>query len=467
MTATNKNSDNIRKYRKPLNINIGLIIFSIIFIYIIICVFLYFTSNHIIGYEVNIGTLSVENVYNGIAIRDEEIINSDYSGYINYYAREGEKVGVSNLVYSVDESGKLSETLNTDTATGENTLTDENISELKTDILSFTNTYSNRDFAKVYDFKYDIQGTVLKLSNTNTLNSLGSLSGNSLNGMINFGRAPKDGVVSYNIDGYESLKESDITAAVFDKDSYKKEQQLNNDLVSKGDPVYKISRSENWSIVIPVDEERAQELTDDPYVKIKFLKNQRESWATATILKSTDGSLFANLALNNSMITFCTDRYIDIELEFTEEAGLKIPLSSIVEKEFFLIPLAYITKGGDGTTDGFMRESYAEDGSVSTEFVPTTIYNSTETDYYVDDSSLKIGDYIIKPDSNDKYPISKKATLIGVYNINKGYADFKQIIILYQNTEYAIVQSNTQYGLSVYDYIVLDASTVSENDFVH
>ena len=114
-----------------------------------------------------------------------------------------------------------------------------------------------------------------------------------------------------------------------------------------------------------------------------------------------------------------------------------------------------------------MRESYAEDGSVSTEFVPTTIYNSTETDYYVDDSSLKIGDYIIKPDSNDKYPISKKATLIGVYNINKGYADFKQIIILYQNTEYAIVQSNTQYGLSVYDYIVLDASTVSENDFVH
>ena len=74
---------------------------------------------------------------------------------------------------------------------------------------------------------------------------------------------------------------------------------------------------------------------------------------------------------------------------------------------------------------------------------------------------------IIKPDSNDKYAISKKASLIGVYNINKGYADFKQINILYQNEEYSIVESNTQYGLNVYDYIVLDAKTVNEDDIIY
>ncbi|MDD2971986.1 MAG: HlyD family efflux transporter periplasmic adaptor subunit [Lachnospiraceae bacterium] len=464
--APQKNTGNVRKYRKPLNINIGLIIFSIIFIYILICVFLYFTNKHIVGYEVNAGTLSVENVYAGIALREESIQKSDYSGYINYYAREGEKVGVSNLVYSVDESGKLSETLNTNAASGENTLTDENISELKTDILSFLNGYSNKDFSQVYDFKYSIQGTVLKLSNINTLNSLGTLSDNAVSGMINFGRAKRDGVITYSTDGFENVKASDITADSFDKEKYEKQQLINNELVSKGDPIYKLCTSENWSIMIPVDEERAKELTEDPYVKVKFLKNQEESWATATIINNADGT-YANLAFNNSMVTFSGDRFIDIELEFTAESGLKIPLSSIVEKEFFLIPVEYITKGGDGSSDGFMRESYAEDGSVSTEFVATTIYNSTDTDYYVDDTVLKIGDYIVKPDSNDKYPISKKATLIGVYNINKGYADFKQINILYQNDEYAIVQSNTQYGLSVYDYIVLDSSTVNENDFIH
>ena len=59
--------------------------------------------------------------------------------------------------------------------------------------------------------------------------------------------------------------------------------------------------------------------------------------------------------------------------------------------------------------------------------------------------------------------MSRRATLVGVYNMNKGYADFKQINILYQNDEYAIVKSNTRYGLSVYDYIVLNAGSVKDN----
>ena len=56
---------------------------------------------------------------------------------------------------------------------------------------------------------------------------------------------------------------------------------------------------------------------------------------------------------------------------------------------------------------------------------------------------------------------------MGVYNINKGYADFRQIVILYQNEEYAIVKSNTAYGLNVYDYIVLDSATVHDDDFIY
>ncbi len=36
----------IRQYRKPLNINLGIIIFSVIFVYVVICVFLYFTQKH-------------------------------------------------------------------------------------------------------------------------------------------------------------------------------------------------------------------------------------------------------------------------------------------------------------------------------------------------------------------------------------------------------------------------------------
>lgn len=459
-------AEKIKKYRRPLNINIGLVIFGIIFVYIIICVFLYFTSKHVVGYEVRMGTLSVENVYKGIAIREEVMIKSSDSGYVNYYAREGSKVKAGSLVYSVDETGEFSDMINAANVSGENSLTNENLLELKTDIVSFDNQYHSDEFERIYDFKYNIQGTVLKLANSNALQNIQSLSGNSLQDTVDLGSSDRSGIVVYSIDGFEDLKPESVTKETLDTEKYEKKQLINNELISNEDPVFKLCTSEDWSIVIPIDETRAAAFAEDPYIKVRFLKNQLESWATVTVLNNTDG-VYAQLSFNNSMITFCTDRFLDVELIENESPGLKIPNSSIVEKEFFLIPTEYITKGGDRSEEGVMKESYAEDGSVSTEFIPTTIYNATDTEYYVDDSVLRIGDYIIKPDSNDKYAISKKASLIGVYNINKGYADFKQINILYQNEEYSIVESNTQYGLNVYDYIVLDANTVNEDDIIY
>ena len=52
------------------------------------------------------------------------------------------------------------------------------------------------------------------------------------------------------------------------------------------------------------------------------------------------------------------------------------------------------------------------------------------------------------------------ASLQGVYNINRGYAVFKQIEILEENGEFYTIKENTSYGLNVYDHIVLDASAV-------
>ena len=167
------------------------------------------------------------------------------------------------------------------------------------------------------------------------------------------------------------------------------------------------------------------------------------------------------------MVTFCTDRFIDIELILEDETGLKVPNSAIIEKEFFIVPKDYVTKGGNSNNYGVMLETYKEDGTPTTEFVETTIYGETEEEYYLDDMVLRIGNHIIKPESTEKYAISKRGSLTGVYNINKGYADFKQINVLYHNDEYSIVKSNTQYGLSVYDYIVLDATTVVDDEFIY
>ena len=90
-----------------------------------------------------------------------------------------------------------------------------------------------------------------------------------------------------------------------------------------------------------------------------------------------------------------------------------------------------------------------------------------EGEYYIDDSVLRVGDNLLRTNSNEKHTVSKSGTLVGVYNINKGYADFKQIQILNQNEEYSIIQSNTQYGLVAYDHIVLDAESVYEDEFIY
>ena len=101
------------------------------------------------------------------------------------------------------------------------------------------------------------------------------------------------------------------------------------------------------------------------------------------------------------------------------------------------------------------------------QYLDLELYEKKDGYYYINAPEVTLGDTIVKDDSNETFTVSKKGTLIGVYNINKGYADFRQITIQYQNEEYSIVTPNSNYGLRAYDYIVLDASTVEDDDLVY
>lgn len=462
--ADNKNK--VTKYRRPININIGMLIFALIFFYVVSGVLRYFKTDHIVGYSVKEGSLSSNSIYKGIALRDEEIVNASDAGYINYFAREGERAAAGNLIYTVDETGRLSDYIRA-SESGENTLSDSDLSELKTEIVAFMNRFDQTEFSDIYNFKYNVEGTVLKLSNYNILENASTLNDASGASLINYRYAPKSGIVTYSIDGYEKLRLEDMTVELFDLKNYEKNHLVNNELIDSGDPVYKLTTNEDWSIVIPVEKELADELVEKEYVEVKFLKNQYKSWGQVSTYTNEAGDTFVALTFTNSMITFCTDRFIDIELLLEDEKGLKIPNSAIVQKEFYIVPKEYVTKGGNSGKDGVLLETYDENGNASTEFVPTTIYDATDTEYYLDGTVLRSGNSIVKPESTQKYVISKTGSLQGVYNINKGYADFKQVNVLYENEEYSIVKSNTVYGLNVYDYIVLDASAVKDNEFIY
>lgn len=427
---------------------------------------MYLTTKHVAGYQVKKGSLFVNNVYTGLALREETIINSNYSGYLNYYVREGSRIGAYKMVCTVDEGGRLKDIMS-EQSMGENALSAESLDQLKNDIMDFSNGFDPRNFSSAYDFKYAIEGNVLKLANTNILENLEKLNRSGDSGLINICNAPTSGIVIYSYDNYEDFNPVNINSEILSKQDYEKTQMLANELVSAGDPIYKLVTDEAWSIIIETDAERAEYLLEEEYVQVKFLKNQTLSWAEVKLITNSDGKHFIELVFNNSMITFCTDRFVDIELQIEEEEGLKVPNSAIVQKEFFIIPEIFISKGGSNGESGVLKQIYDEDGNLTNKFIPVTIYNKENSMYYIDSPDLELGDTLQMIDSNTTMTILQKGSLVGVYNKNKGYADFKQIQILYQNEEYSIIKPNTEYGLIEYDYIVLEAETVNDDEFLN
>ena len=456
----------IVRMKAPKNINLGLVVFLLLFIYIFVLVVSYFRTEHVTPYEVSMGSLAVNNTYMGVALRTEEPVLADYSGYVNYYAREGEKVSKNSMVYTIDSTGKLSDVVS-DNTTNDNSLSDSDLYELKSDISEFSNSFNPHKFKDTYNFKYDIEGTVLKLENYRVLSGIDKLNTQNYSDAVSFGYAPSSGVLVYAIDEYENTTVEELTPEKMDSSNYVREQLHSGDLIAEGDIAYKLITDENWSIVIEIDEERAVELADESYVEVRFLKNNYKSWGACSIIRQ-NGAIYLKLDFNNSMITFATDRFIELELLLNTQTGLKIPNSSIVQRAFYLVPEGYYTEGGAQGKPGFIRETYLEDGTNSTEFVEASVYSLNEEGYYyVDESAFNLGDRLVEPDTGETMTVSAQDTLIGVYNINKGYADFKEIEILNQNDEYAIVKSHSEFGLNVYDHIVLKGDTINDSDFIY
>lgn len=479
--SNNVKRTNVVKYRKPLNINVGLVIFGVIFVYIIICIVMYFRSDKIAGYEVREGSLAVSSSFDALAVREEEIVYADYSGYINFYNRECERVGANRLVYTIDEANKLMEyTQKTENAT----ISDEDMQYFKKLLVQYQNNYNDERYNYVYHFKSGIENNLFKLMNYTKTTDIEKLKLNESDG-IHLGHAQKSGIISYCVDGYEDLTLEGINAEVFVKDTYEKGTIDNGSVVNAGEPAYKMCTDERWYLIVKLSNEQAalydalireyetkkkeanpNALVDTYKITIEFVQTQTKSVAGLTLLHKADGT-YGVLELNDSMMQFASERYIPIIIETDEDRGLKIPLSSIVEKEFYMIPKDYLTKGGKNGKNGVNRLAYTEDGEMTSEFIEVTVYAEENEEYYIDQNALRIGDIILLNNAVDRYTITKSGTLEGVYNMNKGYADFRQIIILYQNDEYAIVKSNTKYGLIMYDYIVLNADTVNDDDFIY
>lgn len=457
---------NIRKKRP---INIDMVFFGAVAVYMCVICYMGMSSVHIAGYEVNAGTLAADHTYTGFAIRQETVYQADTSGYVSYYAREGERVSASSLIYTIDEKGEINELIQENAE--EVDLTDENFSMIRSSVRSYVNDYDDLQFSDVYEFQSSLQSSVMDLVNQNMLESLEEAGESSM-----FSRVYSSGIgiLEYYTDGYEGITAENMTEEMLDPSSYRK-QNLKKEIIQAGEPAYKLAFSEKWSLVIPLTAEEAAGFQQEErrYMQVRFTRDHTTAWADFSVIY-VGSTPCARLDFNNSMVRFADLRYVEVEFLLKDQEGLKIPNTAIVEKEFYLIPLEFLVEQND--EKGFMKEVYDENGKADAEFVSMTLYYADEEYYYVDpreadyvtgQEKLPIGTYLIQTDSQERFQIGINRTLQGVYNINKGYTQFRQINILQQNEEFTLVEEGTSYGLTVYDHIVLNGAAVDEDQIIY
>lgn len=449
-------------YRKKWKMNIGILLFGIIFIYLIAMIFSYATKDKVTSYEVHMGSILNDENYTGMAIREEKVVSAEKDGYVNYYSMENKKIKAGAGVCGISPEKLSFQKSDSDTNTGSETeLTDEQQNSLGLTVQAFTDNFTESMFAEVYSFKDSVRNALSDFSSPDGENVLDTMLNGQPGSSLLY--STDDGVIAYETDGFETFTEEQVTLENFNREKYYAKELHNNMKVAVGEPIYKLITSEEWSVVVPITEKTAEELKDRTNITVRFLKDNETMVGNLSIKKQGE-QYMAYIGFSGGMIRYADERFLDLELIITDYTGLKIPKSSIVKKPFFVVPTEYVIQGGNSDEKGVLRRG--KDNQNTTEFVPLDIYYTKDNLAYFDLTELNKGDILIKPDSNITYVVGEQKKLTGVYQINKGYAVFKQIQILCESKEYYIVQAKNKFGLTNYDHIALDSSKIKENDII-
>lgn len=165
-----KKNKKVVRYRRPLNINVGMIIFALIFLYMAFYLYTYLRRDKVEFYEVVEGSIVNDTRHTGL-FRTRSRNTRTVPGNINFYLREGKRAAVGTRVYSIDETGTLSALL-AEKTDGSVALSKENLASLKKQLSSFSQTFTNEDFREVYDTKNTLDAEVLEYVSVDTLKNL-------------------------------------------------------------------------------------------------------------------------------------------------------------------------------------------------------------------------------------------------------------------------------------------------------
>ena len=110
-------------------------------------------------------------------------------------------------------------------------------------------------------------------------------------------------------------------------------------------------------------------------IKIKLLDSDVTCIGKFSAFIGADGGYYGRITLDKYMTEYVSDRYTEIKIVEAQSSGLKIPKSSVVEKDYYIIPVSYVGRGGDSGNEGFFKQIITESGELSIEFSVFVPYN--------------------------------------------------------------------------------------------
>lgn len=442
--------------------NIVHLIFLIFLIYMVIVVGKYIAKEDIKVCEVTEGSLTQNHNYTGLILRKEDVMYADTEGYIKCYVNDGDRISVDGVVYAIDKTG---EHLQSGGNIVQNSITNEQYRSLRKYLNHFSTGYRGQKYTDVYAFKDQLTTTLYGIE-LQEAGEQGDDSGLSME------KASVSGSVYFTLDGYESVSADHITREGLSSLSLTSSRVLSGDQVKEKEPVCKIISDEKWSIIIPITDSDAEYFADKSSATVLLKDINSKVKAKIQVYKDSNGEKLARLTLDDYMSSYAADRLISFQLIKPVISGLKVPKTCLVSDELYTIPVEYACEPENSNSVQFFRRPAGSTGESDKEVIVPAISYVDSQYYYIETSELQEGDVILKVAEDgtiggDGYKVGSKKTLTGVYNVNKGYAVFEVVDILDENDSYCIVKAGTVYGLSVYDHIVLNASTVSEDDLLY
>ena len=482
-----------RKRKKTNHMIVPLIVFAIIAIYLVGQIGNLMSKRSDIDVEtVAYGTIDTPEIYTGLLLRDEYVVNSTRTGQPYYQYSQGDYVPKGAVVCTVKDTdstdvleSKLDQ-IDKDILKSQKTRTDlsafsEDISRLEDNVSRTVDAYSGRSMKSGLSYMYTMKSQVTSFMDqrneiwlTENVESLSQLTEEKniyeqqLAQSQSALTAGEAGVLCLSYDGLEETLYPDMAEEVTEKQigSAKTQYISKAKGVAEGDPLFKIVKSNKWYIVAYLPNTATAGWEAQKSSRVLNMMTEEETYQVNALVESLEAGEKETKVVFSSyehMEEFMESRTASFSLEGAVAEGLKIPNDAIVEKSLMKIPRTCLTESMGNS--GVLLVS-----GESTKFVDLSAVASDEDAVYIEqeNSGLKMGDVIMQGTGEDaaQYTISELEPHAGVYVANSSVANFVVIDIIEQNQEYAIVQAGNIAGLQPYDTIVSDAKNIKEGDSV-